>query len=68
VDPVRPNTKPPSSGFFVARLERAFSFLRPSMRKEKNPPVDKLTQATKVITLITAIAKLAILVYPHLPF
>jgi hypothetical protein len=38
------------------------------MRKEKKPPVDKLTQATKVITLITAIAKLAILVYPHLPF
>jgi len=37
------------------------------MRKEKKQPVDKLTQATKVITLIAAIAKLVFLVLPHLP-
>lgn len=37
------------------------------MRKEKKPPVDKLTLATKVIVLITAIVKLVFLVMSHLP-
>ena len=36
------------------------------MRKEKNPPVDKLGLSIKVVTLITAVVKLGILVAPQL--
>lgn len=37
------------------------------MRKEKKPPVSKLTQAKEVITFITAIVNLVLLVLHHLP-
>ena len=37
------------------------------MRKEKNPPVDKLGLSIKVVTLITAVVKLGILVAPYIP-
>lgn len=64
------------SGFFVARPARAFScpfaagivISETSMRNAKQALEDKLKLAIQVVTLITAIAKLVILVLPYLPF
>lgn len=44
--------KPPSSGFFVARPERAFLRLECWMNK------DKIATATLVLALLTAVVKL----------
>lgn len=61
--------KPPLGGFFVARPERAF-FISEAMfmRKEKKPLAENLKLATGVISLVTAIAKLALLVVHQFPF